>query len=306
MAFSDWARVSARKVSRNGFEGVRDILHDLYAGVWWFAYPVTRGTNFYEHDWDVLVILDACRVDLLRSVADEYDFIGSPDDVDRVTSVGSMSKEWMAKTFTADYADEMAETAYVTANVFSDRMLDADDFQVLDEVWRYAWDERNDTVPPRPVTDRALRVARQHDPSRLIVHYVQPHHPFIELDGFEARPFGRDVPDTVVDALRKGKIDRERYMQAYRDNLRLALEDVEILLSNLDGDVAITADHGDALGEWGVYDHPVGFQHPSVKTVPWVETEADAEADYEPGRHREDEADDARVSERLQALGYVG
>ncbi|MFP4174872.1 MAG: hypothetical protein ACLFSW_03735 [Halobacteriales archaeon] len=307
MGFDDWVREQAKNVRENGLEGVRDIVYDLYAGLWWLAYPIPRGTNVYERDWDVLIILDACRVDLLRSVADEYDFIGSVDEVDRVESVGSMSKEWMAKTFDDDHADEVADTVYVTSNAFSERILDEDDFLELDEVWRYAWDEDEDTVLPRPVTDRAIRAARQHDPDRLVVHYIQPHHPFLSIDGFEAATFGPDSADTVVDALRKGKIERDRFMRAYRDNLRTALDDVELLLSNVDADVAITADHGDALGEWGVYDHPVGFLHPAVRTVPWVETQATDTGEHEPAAWKEAvETDEDEVTDRLQALGYVG
>jgi hypothetical protein len=306
MGLDDWVREQTKNVRENGLDGVRDVAYDIYAGLWWLAYPIPRGTNVYERDWDVLVILDACRVDLLRSVANEYDFIGE-GNVDRVESVGSMSKEWMAKTFDDHHADEVAETVYVTANVFSKRILDDDDFLELDEVWRYAWDDEEDTVLPRPVTDRAIRAAREHDPDRLIVHYVQPHHPFLSVDGFEAATFGPDSSDTVVDALRKDKIERERFMRAYRDNLRVALDDVELLLSNVDGDVAITADHGDALGEWGVYDHPVGFLHPAVRTVPWVETEAIDTGEHVPSGWKETtETNEDEVTDRLQALGYVG
>jgi len=39
------------------------------------------GTNIYERDWDALVVLDACRVDILREVADEYEFIDEVDSV---------------------------------------------------------------------------------------------------------------------------------------------------------------------------------------------------------------------------------
>jgi len=303
MGFDDWVSVSAEKIRKKGLEGVYDVAYDLYTGLWWLAWPIPRGTNVYEREWDVLVVLDACRVDLLRSVADEYDFLG---EIERVESVGSMSKEWMAKTFTDEHADEVADTAYVTSNVFSERMLDADRFGSLEEVWRDGWDEEADTVLPRTMTDRAIRTAREDDPDRLIVHYVQPHHPFVGLEaGFDADPFGPALSDTVVDALRKDKIDREAFWEAYRDNLRLALDDVELLLSNVDADrVAITADHGDALGEWGIYDHPVGCLHPAVRTVPWTTTTATDRGTYVPEIDRE--TDDSAVEDRLQALGYVG
>lgn len=303
MGFDDWVSVSAEKIRKKGIEGLGDVAYDLYTGLWWLAWPLPRGTNVYEREWDLLIVLDACRVDLLRSVADEYDFLG---DIERVESVGSMSKEWMAKTFTDEYADEVAETAYVTSNVFSDRMLDADRFGTLEEVWRDGWDQEADTVLPRTMTDRTIRTAREDDPDRLIVHYVQPHHPFVGLDaGFDADPFGPALSDTVVDALRKGKVGRETFWEAYQDNLRLALDDVELLLSNVDADrVAITADHGDALGEWGIYDHPVGCLHPAVRTVPWTTTTATDRETHAPEIDRETDASD--VEDRLQALGYVG
>ncbi|MFQ3286057.1 MAG: hypothetical protein ACI9TI_001908 [Natronomonas sp.] len=303
MGFDDWVSVSAEKIRKKGIEGLGDVAYDLYTGLWWLAWPLPRGTNVYEREWDLLVVLDACRVDLLQSVADEYDFLG---DIERVESVGSMSKEWMAKTFTDEHANEVAETAYVTSNVFSERMLDADRFETLEEVWRDGWDGTADTVLPRTMTDRAIRIARENDPDRLIVHYVQPHHPFVDLDaGFDADPFGPALSDTVVDALRKGKIDRERFWRAYQDNLRLALDDVELLLSNVDAErVAITADHGDALGEWGIYDHPVGCLHPAVRTVPWATTTATDRDTHDPEIDRE--VDDSDVEDRLQALGYVG
>ena len=305
MGLKDWVDASAERIRRNGLEGVGDTLYDLYRESWRLAYPVPRGTKVYERDWDVLLILDACRVDLMRSVADEYDFLGSAENIERFESVGSMSKEWMAKTFKKEYADEVSETAYITANVFSEEMLDADDFLVLDEVWRYAWDKKAGTVPPRPVTDRVVKTAREKNPKRIIAHYVQPHHPFIKSDlGFDAAPFGPDASDTVVDALRKDKIDRDEYWGAYRDNLRVALDDVEVLLSNLDAEkVVITADHGDALGEWGVYDHPVGCLHPVVRQVPWVETTAQDTGEHEPRDVRE--GDETTVEDRLRSLGYV-
>lgn len=303
MGFEDWLSVSANKIRKKGVEGLGDVLYDLYTGLWWLTWPLPHGTNVYEREWDILIILDACRVDLLRSVVPEYDFL---DDIGQLDSVGSMSKEWMAKTFTDEYETEVAETAYVTSNVFSDRILNTDRFHTVDEVWRDGWDREANTVLPREVTNRAIRTAREEDPDRLIVHYVQPHHPFLDLGSeFDAEPFGPALSDTVVDALRKDKIDFDTFWTAYQDNLRRVLDDVELLLSNVEADrVAITADHGDALGEWGVYDHPVGFLHPVVRTVPWTTTTATDRETHDPEIVRE--ADDSAVTERLQALGYVG
>jgi hypothetical protein len=45
----------------------------------------TIGTNVYEKDWDVLIVLDTAHVDALQIVMDEYDFI---EDVNSIWSVG--------------------------------------------------------------------------------------------------------------------------------------------------------------------------------------------------------------------------
>ena len=49
------------------------------------------GENVYDRDWDVLVVLDACRPDALRDAAAEYAFL---DAVETVRSVGDWSSEW--------------------------------------------------------------------------------------------------------------------------------------------------------------------------------------------------------------------
>jgi hypothetical protein len=136
---------------------------------------------------------------------------------------------------------------------------------------------------------------------------MQPHHPFVgggAPDEFEADPFGREDGTTVVDALRKGRISRDAFWEAYRENLRLVLDDVAVLLANHDaGRVVLTADHGDALGEWGIYDHPAGCLHPVVKNVPWTETTATDEGGYEPDLQPDER--ETEVEERLRGLGYL-
>lgn len=43
------------------------------------------GTNIFSKDWDLLIILDCCRVDALIELAPEYDFIG---EVNPIRTVG--------------------------------------------------------------------------------------------------------------------------------------------------------------------------------------------------------------------------
>lgn len=284
--------------------------YELYSASWRLGQflPIDE-TNVFDHDWDVLVILDGCRVDLMREVQDDYKFIS---DVSEITSTGSMSLEWMQNTFTGAPSDELASTAYVTSNLFSKEVCDPEMFARLEEVWRYGWDEDLNTIPANSVTDKAIEVMRTDAPDRLIVHYMQPHHPFIggnnTLQSFNPDPFGRDNNGTMEartawDALRRGLVTHDDVWHAYKENLRYVLENVSILRENMNADkFVITADHGNAVGEWGIYDHPIGFPHPAVKHVPWVETTAEDTGTHEPSVA--ENLTETPIDEQLSALGY--
>ncbi len=128
--------------------------------------------------------------------------------------------------------------------------------------------------------------------------------------------------------LRDGELLREEFWAAYRDNLRWALDDVGRLLSGTTAQVALTSDHGNAAGEWGVWSHPPGVPVPALRKVPWVSRRGTGEHDPEPAlpeaitreggaaagatrdggesddRPVDDEGVDEEVNERLADLGY--
>jgi hypothetical protein len=269
------------------------------------------GTNVLDREWDVLVVLDGCRADALRGVADATDLF-VPTDVDSLRSVGSCSSEWIENTFEGH--PETAATAMVTGNTWTDRYLDAGDFAGLDEVWKYAWDDGLGTVPADAVTDRAIATARTGDHDRLVVHYMQPHHPFVAdpIAGDEgiARTGNHSNAANPWVMLRRGELSTERVWDAYEATLRDVLAAVETLVADITGTVAITADHGNLFGEWGLYGHPMHTPVPAVLTVPWVETTGGARQAYEPTIDPPEPLPVSRVygaetdTERLSALGY--
>jgi hypothetical protein len=268
------------------------------------------GTNVYEREWDVLVVLDACRVDLLRTVAPTVEFI---DRVGTIRSVGSSSSEWLENTFRD--RPEAERTVMVTGNTWTDRYLTAEHFAALDEVWKYAWNGDLDTVPARAVTDRAIAHARQSGPERLVVHYMQPHHPFVpdpvsDDDGL-ARSRTHTNPMNPWVLLRRGDLTTERVWEAYEANLRYVLDEVATLLANVDGRVAITADHANLFGEWELYGHPIHTPVPTLLAVPWVETTGHDSRTRTPELIPPESLPVSQVYgadgdyERLDALGYV-
>ncbi|WP_262175434.1 hypothetical protein [Haloarcula laminariae] len=268
------------------------------------------GANVFDREWDVLVVLDACRADLLRSVAPETDFL---DAVETVRSVGSSSSEWLENTFPD--RPETGRTVMVTGNTWTDRYLDAEAFAALDEVWKYAWDDELGTVPAAAVTDRAIAAARERDPDRLVVHYMQPHHPFVPdpIDGDDgiARTGSHSNSANPWVSLRQGELTTARVRTAYEANLRYVLAEVSALVENVDGRVAVTADHGNLFGEWGLYGHPMQTPVPALLAVPWAETTGIDCESRTPSLEPPETLPVSRVygadsdRDRLDALGYL-
>ncbi|MXR20063.1 hypothetical protein [Halobacterium bonnevillei] len=266
-----------------------------------------------DADWDVLVVLDACRADLFAEVARDGDYDFLPVDPATRTSPASSSVEWLETVFGGADDDELGGLAYVTGNPYSASKIDADRFHTVSEVWRYAWDDDLGTIPPRPVTDAAIETWRASDADRLVVHYMQPHFPSIPAsadaadDGIELDRFG-ETSLSVWDDLRFGRRSEADAWRAYRSNLELVLDDLAVLFSNLEADTAVvTADHGNAFGEHDVYGHPGGVDLSCLREVPWAVVSPTDDHTYEPdtGDAEADDTDGENVvEERLEDLGY--
>lgn len=309
----DWVSARSDDIRKKGLlNTISDAMYMNYRKLWKIrGRSATGGESIYEKDWDILVVLDACRVDLMERVADDYSFLNQSGTA---ISSGSMSREWLEANFTENYSEQIERTAYVTGNPFSETVADRD-FQLLDEVWRYAWENDLGTIPPRPLTDRAISVMREHDPEYLIVHYMQPHYPFltdpelhpgIDIDHFN----NHSSRDDIWRMLRKGKVNRDRVEASYEQNLRVVLDDVSLLLDNVNAEqVVISSDHGNAIGEYGIYGHPEGITMDVIRRVPWYETSATDTKQHEPKSYDKDRAGDSKpntsdVKRRLQDLGY--
>jgi len=281
-----------------------------------------RGRNVFEEEWDVLLVVDGCRLDLFEEAVRDGAF--SFERGESIWSLDSMTRAWMQKTFVESYAAKIERTHYICGNPFSSEAIDGERLASLDEAWRYHWDDEAGTIHPRPLTDRAIAHGRErgrHESERLLVHYMQPHWPFLrapetsagqglDIEGIvgesEQYQAWENDPNDVWERLRRGTVSEEEVWAGYLDNLRLVLRDVELLLENYDADrVVITSDHGNAMGEWGIYGHPLHMPLAVLRRVPWVETSATDERTHEPdSRHLESQSVSADVAAKLDQLGY--
>lgn len=280
------------------------------------------GRSIWSRDWDVLVILDACRTDLMADVSDEYECL--PEGIPTVWSNAACSIDWINRNLAA-HPEKIRDVGYVTANPFTDHdapdVRSADltdsDFGELRKLYKSEWGPVNgspvETVAPTAMTDQAIDTWRHGDVDKMIVHYMQPHQPFRSKPEWE--DIGKNLKNLAHEdgmagacawqRARNGEIPVDELWEAYRDNLRWVMDDVtERLLTNVDGTVVLSADHGNAMGEWGEWGHPSSAISPAVRRVPWVTVDAVDEQTVTPDVSGAESAVDAATSDQLEALGY--
>lgn len=301
---------------------------------------IPYGKSVFSENWDLLIVLDACRVDALREVKDEYSFINS---VDSIRSRGSTSKEWIDNTFTETYRDIIANTAYVSSNGFTHQLEDGDyvdpldtseirgtmidknsfsrnlikertvsgEFAYFEQVpdvkgKRDAPDELGRPIPsPEVLTDRAIRAGREEQHDRMMVHYMQPHAPYIHAA--VDRGHFLEHEQFPFSYLKDGG-DQSKVWESYLDNLRFVLDSVKRLLNNYrEGTAVITADHGELFGELGLYSHKYGIPHPKLRRVPWTHATTVDRGEPLPSPEADEymaAEEEMSIEDRLEALGY--
>lgn len=266
------------------------------------------GVKIVERDWDNLVILDACRYDLFAEL--------NPIDgrLSSVTSAGSHTGEFLIENF-AD--QQFPDLVYISANPqLQTRGLTGNFFECF-PLWEDHWDEDLNTVLPETATREALAVEERYPEKRLIIHYLQPHFPFIGETGRQIE-HGSVAGDGVIakdrktesiwKRLEKGKVEKSTVWDAYVENLELLLPHVKTLVENLDGKTIITSDHGNAFGEWGIYGHPSGIYLDSLVKVPWLVAPFTKRKRIETGHSTTSgghEQTTESVEQKLKHLGYV-
>ncbi len=256
-----------------------------------------------EKDWDILIILDACRFDYFAFSYWKY----LRGKLEKVKSEGSITPEWLKNTFHNQY---MEDVVYVSANPY----VNSTDVQSIEgfdsrehfgkivDVWDYGWDEEERTVLPSTVNQNAEK-----ENGKMIVHYMQPHPPYCNLpfEGFEGQRglhkkesplkkipaklrqainkiLGRRLvqnltrwsglrPEGITESVAE-KYDNNTLRLAYLANLKRVLSRLPNLLSQREDDnIVITSDHGQLLGEGGLYGHFHRSTHHILREVPWLE-----------------------------------
>ncbi|MFB6075237.1 MAG: hypothetical protein ABEJ89_09510 [Haloarculaceae archaeon] len=286
----------------------------------YYEWRGTPGTPLVDREWDNVIVLDACRYDLFEAVLEDAPL---PGTLDCRYSAETGTPGYLAENFDGE---TFHDVVYVTANPYVNTELDDDTFHAVDPVWRDGWEEETATVLPEAVLERALEAVDMYPDKRLIVHFNQPHAPFVgdvrlgerEVSAIRESALGNERPEpgerkpTPFELLEAGTVTREAVWEAYGSNLERALPAVRELLKALPGLTAVTSDHGNALGEWAtpfpirVYGHPLGIHIPALTRVPWHTHEnGDRKTVVAEPPESSVVSGDAETRERLRMLGYA-
>lgn len=260
-------------------------------------------------DWDNLIILDGCRYD---TFAHRNTLEGK---LEQRLSAGSQSLDFINHNFVGR---TLHDTVYVTANPFAS-VIEPNTFHELISLLDH-WNYELQTVTPETMVEAARRAFDKYPHKRLILHFMQPHYPFIgptgrSLDhrGYHPYEEGQQVTFSVWDELQYGVADYElsEVIEAYEENLDIVLEHVEDLVQSLEGRTVITSDHGNLLGERvgpipvRGYGHPTGLRTDELITVPWFIIDGGHRDIFADPPVEMVEMDESVVEERLTALGYT-
>lgn len=286
--------------------------------------------DIMKKDWDNLIILDACK----------YSTFLENNTIDgtltKVISKGSHSNEFIKHNF---LGKDLSDTIYITANPNAE-IIEEDVFYKIKKTYTEKNLEKQldySGVSPEKIIETVIQTLNEHPDKRIIVHFMQPHSPYLgeyatdlrkKLYDEESISFLRthdkesffEATESLVDlrdAESNDYIERSQLIKAYKENLNFVLEYVSKLLQQISGKSVITSDHGELLGKTdsfiynnlpstNMHGHPSYTYLPELRFVPWLEVDG-----YENRRDvikeeplEDDNIEQSAIDEQLRALGY--
>lgn len=167
-------RVAVRLIGK-----IHELVHD----------PYKDGTKVMNEDWDNLIVLDAAQYDLFEETIDTDIF----DNYSTVTSIGSTSGQWLSRNFSDR---TFGDTINVTANPHTSVEVPEQFFELIEVDQEPIADSEKDgeilAFHPETLCEAARTAHEEFPNKRMIVHFMQPHYPFIT------------TPELVYGGCRKG------------------------------------------------------------------------------------------------------
>jgi len=238
-------------------------------------------------DWDILIIVDGCRYDVFK---EEYTKVlgNNNGTLEMVLSRHIGTESWVCGNFSGrNCGDIIYLTPVVKFKEWLSTWQNKHTFLHVEEVWKKKWNADYGTLLPEDMTDTAFEFLDKYPSKKFIVHYIQPHWPYIYNGGrrglaWELHPDGKVIkkkaslkrvlsiwaeeimPQEII--WRIGNIfglipkydigylwcmgGRDKIMEGYREDLKRALYSIKKIIDKYPNKkIVITADHGEEFGD---------------------------------------------------------
>jgi len=227
--------------------------------------------EFFDEEGErTLILLDACRYDYFEKLYPEY----LKGELIKCHNQGvSWTYSWFSK-FCRNLKDVTLFTAAPVA-VYKFKEKEGGDydpeehFKEIPNWSEYDWDFEEGTATPFKINE----VVRRKPARKRLIRYLKPHPPFIGTP-LEDITRGSGKIQRTERALIEGEITEQDLRNAYEKNVEIAFEEVADLIPDLDGDIAITSDHGTVLNESSYLFHAKDYPSmPCLNEIPWFAVE---------------------------------
>lgn len=249
-----------------------------------------RTIKVMEEEWDILIILDACRYDIFEELND------IPGKLEKVLSANTGTWMWIIENFKKPYPNLIYVSGNPMVSNFKLSKIGRGDYFKIIDAWDIGWDEELKGVRPEAVTRIAIDTIKKYSNKRIIVHYLQPHYPWLKnksanigrglslewTENKEKKHLHQMTFDEksrfsgiVWDYAKLGRVSIQECREGYVNNFLIVLEEVKKLLKEIPKEkkVIISADHGECLGfptEDGHLGHgPNLFKYKTLLEIPW-------------------------------------
>lgn len=278
--------IKAVKSIKNPLEFRKFVFYKLIS----LLYKKNKGDYILDEKWDNLIILDACRYDFFEKFLQRWKL---PGVLEQRNSRGSHTKSFLTENFKNQSYNDII---YITANPYVDIMV-REKFCKVISVWIDGWSKKYHTVLPETTYQYTLKTIKEQTGKKLIIHFMQPHYPYIDLNveiktletlRESAQNKKLTLDEDFNKKQRKEKFcslysyyvykmfDIDTHIRGYWRNLEVSFPYIKKLLKKLPGKTIITADHGEAFGEFihpfipiKYYGHRESVRIPILTKVPW-------------------------------------
>jgi hypothetical protein len=230
-----------------------------------------------KRPWNILVVLDAARYDYVAPIAEKLGMNVIP-----TLSSASITIEWFNKTWCISKLGK--NVIYISANPYIRKTNTKGCTKKTIDAWKLLWDNNLSTVLAHKVlnyTKTHLKLLKRRiteNKERLVVHLLQPHAPYLGWPNSLIKIWKLGAPhniDIIYKLFLKYKNIKRNLINAYIYSIEYALESIFnfILWAKKEFNdicIAVTADHGELFGEYGLIFHP-NINVKELRIVPWIE-----------------------------------